>query len=847
MAYDEMTTHVPRAVLIGNGSRGPYTLNDSGGNPIRVRTHSHLVVRRYSSVTDEVGTALALNTDYTVTNTDVDAVTITLTSAQAVVASTERLVVTRLQSLADVISLSSGGNFSAEALSAAMSVLTEELQETRRDVDRSIKPSWRNTVTPSLPIAPSATKLLGHTSDDTLAHVEVATISPTGVTLGAGWSTVLGLAAPGSLDDLAGIRFVATYAALTALVAATGLADNAVYYTYGRTAEEDGGAGFWRYDSGSSATANGGTILAIDGGGAGRFFRLFDPAKPVNAQWFGFKVGGGNSDATANTTALQAALDANYWVQLPEGTAYINTITHTRSNRVTGAGQAATVLVRSNSLNNNGFYASGKNDLIYEDLTLDGNRTNNTGSGSHGGVRLEGGCLRWRLRRVKATGWRGLFSGFPVGAGMSSIDAGSGGELEDCWFTDCYDGYVLSAHTDARDFGSRFTANTRNGGLVAAFSDRFESHGVYAFGNCTTYAGAGLQIIDTNDAKTYGGTFNSSTLGHGLQHNGSDRCEVHGGTYNSNGISGLDFYDSIDGKVFGGYAASNAIRGLEIDSASNGCVVTGFQGVSNGDVDISVFRSADIQLIGCEGNVRGWDAANIASATVSAGGTGYAVGNVLTITGGTKGTAATLTVATLSGSAVATVTVSNAGDYWTFPTEPCAVTGGAGTGATFNFVATGEASSTCPRLQIMGGHRSDTILLVADACTDVRLTDVKATTITDVSSEIVSAVGCANVSIPIKTASLQNSWVVDTRAVYYKDADGIVHIEGRIKSGTVAGNTLIFTLDAGYRPANTEYFLLGVSGATGLVYIGTDGTVRDLGGTLNATWSSLNGIKFRAA
>jgi hypothetical protein len=575
-----------------------------------------------------------------------------------------------------------------------------------------------------------------------------------------------------------------------------------------------------------------------------------DLAEPVNATAYGFKVGGGNGDATANTTALQAALDANYWVQLPAGTAYINAITHTRSNRVTGAGQSATILIRANSVNNNGFYASGRNDMIYEDMTLDGNRANNTGSGSHGGIRLEGACLRWRLSRVKATGWRGTFSGSPIGAGFSAVE-GSYGQFEDCWFDDCYDGYQLLAHPDARDFRSRLTSNLRNGAVVDDYlsvgSDRYEHHGVVATGNSTTYAGAGLAIIDSADCKGFGGTFNTSTLGHGLQHNGADRAEVHGGTFSNNGISGLDFFDSIDGKVFGGYAASNAIRGLEIDSASNGCVVTGFQGVSNVDVDISIFRSADVQLIGCEGNVRGWDAANIASATVSAGGTGYNVGNVLTIVGGTRNTAATLTVSTVSVGAVTGVTVSNAGDYWTFPTEPCSVTGGAGTGATFNFVATGEASSTCPRLQIIGGHRSDTLNFVTDACTEVRLTDVKATTITDASSEIVSAVGCANVSVPIKTASLQNSWVVDTRAVYYKDADGIVHVEGRIKSGTVAGNTLIFTLDAGYRPANTEYFLLPVSGGTGLVYIGTDGTVKDLSGSLNATWSTLNGIKFRAA
>jgi hypothetical protein len=556
-----------------------------------------------------------------------------------------------------------------------------------------------------------------------------------------------------------------------------------------------------------------------------------DSTDPVNATAYGFKVGGGNSDATANTTALQAALDANYWVQLPEGTAYINKITHTRSNRLSGAGQSATILYRANSLNDNVLFASARNDMIYEDFTLNMNRANNTGSGSHGGIRLEGGCSRWRLSRVKVTGARGLFSGSPVGAGMSSIGGGSNGQLDNCWFDDCYDGVVLSAHTDARDVASWYTANTRNGCLVASASDRFESHGVYAVGNSTTYGGAGLQIIDSPDSKTYGGTFNSNTLGHGLQHNGADRCEVHGGTFNSNGISGLDFFDSIDGKVFGGYASSNTVRGIEIDSASNGCVVTGMQCVSNTDVDISIFRSADVQLNGCEGNVRAWDSGSVSTATVSAGGTGYTVGDVLTLVGGTKATAATLTVATLSGSAVATVTVSNVGNYWTFPTEPASVTGGTGSGATFNFVGVAEASSTCPRLQIDGGHRSDTILLVTDACTDVRLTHVKATTVTDQSSEIVSAVGCSNFVMPKLTLTLAASWVAYNASwqepVYWKTSERTVRVTGSIKDGTTTAATVIATLPAGYRPAKVEgpFAVFGSGGAVVAVYVNTNGQI----------------------
>lgn len=76
---------------------------------------------------------------------------------------------------------------------------------------------------------------------------------------------------------------------------------------------------------------------------------------------------------------------------------------------------------------------------------------------------------------------------------------------------------------------------------------------------------------------------------------------------------------------------------------------------------------------------------SISAATPVAAGTGYAVGNVLTLTGGTFVTAATVTVATIDGSGgVTSVTVTTGGDYSVPPTNPVSVTGGAGSGATFN-------------------------------------------------------------------------------------------------------------------------------------------------------------------
>jgi hypothetical protein len=77
--------------------------------------------------------------------------------------------------------------------------------------------------------------------------------------------------------------------------------------------------------------------------------------------------------------------------------------------------------------------------------------------------------------------------------------------------------------------------------------------------------------------------------------------------------------------------------------------------------------------------------AEAVSAAVVAGGTGYAVGNTLTVVGGIGQIDTELTVSTVGGGGVITgVTISNAGQYTEIPTNPVSVTGGAGSAATFN-------------------------------------------------------------------------------------------------------------------------------------------------------------------
>jgi hypothetical protein len=71
--------------------------------------------------------------------------------------------------------------------------------------------------------------------------------------------------------------------------------------------------------------------------------------------------------------------------------------------------------------------------------------------------------------------------------------------------------------------------------------------------------------------------------------------------------------------------------------------------------------------------------------SIPSGGTGYTVGDVLTVVGGTETVQTTqLTVATVSAGVITSVTVTRFGTYSTAPTNPASVTGGTGSGATFN-------------------------------------------------------------------------------------------------------------------------------------------------------------------
>ena len=110
------------------------------------------------------------------------------------------------------------------------------------------------------------------------------------------------------------------------------------------------------------------------------------------------------------------------------------------------------------------------------------------------------------------------------------------------------------------------------------------------------------------------------------------------------------------------------------------------------------------------------------TAVLGAAGSGYAIGDLLSVTGGTSTVVATLTVLTLGASqAVATFSISNQGSYTSTAgvASPAATTGGHGTGftATVNFGVVsvtvtnpGANYTSAPTLTTSGGGGTGTVL-----------------------------------------------------------------------------------------------------------------------------------------
>ena len=141
---------------------------------------------------------------------------------------------------------------------------------------------------------------------------------------------------------------------------------------------------------------------------------------------------------------------------------------------------------------------------------------------------------------------------------------------------------------------------------------------------------------------------------------------------------------TIDSK---GTGAVNLAAGSSGVNISNGGTVAAITGTATGSGYTS-FPTPTVSAPTTAGGVQAVVAVVRmfnSGATIQAGGTGYTVNDVLTVTGGTPlSAAATLTVTSVSAGVITGISTTNQSTYTALPTNPVSVTGGTGSGATFN-------------------------------------------------------------------------------------------------------------------------------------------------------------------
>lgn len=77
----------------------------------------------------------------------------------------------------------------------------------------------------------------------------------------------------------------------------------------------------------------------------------------------------------------------------------------------------------------------------------------------------------------------------------------------------------------------------------------------------------------------------------------------------------------------------------------------------------------------------------------------------------------------------------------------------------------------------------------------------------------------------------------------YRLINGVVHMAGLIKSGTVTAGTVIATLPLGYRPSSQEIYVVANNGVGQTVQVATNGQI-SLGAGIGNTSLSLTGVRF---
>jgi hypothetical protein len=138
------------------------------------------------------------------------------------------------------------------------------------------------------------------------------------------------------------------------------------------------GGGFFRWDNASVLNDNnGGTRVKEDATSIGRWIRQINDGW-VHVSWFGLVLSADEATATANTTAMQRALNSGFNVRLPSGSFWCGLVTQSTAGQIV-EGDWRTVWRHPAAVNGNLITINSTAvGAIWRGFAIDGNRANVT-------------------------------------------------------------------------------------------------------------------------------------------------------------------------------------------------------------------------------------------------------------------------------------------------------------------------------------------------------------------------------------------------------------------------------------------------------------------------------------
>lgn len=371
-----------------------------------------------------------------------------------------------------------------------------------------------------------------------------------------------------TLADLLGAvdRTVATIAALKALTAAVSALKGSMYVR-GYTSAGDGGGGWFRWDAASETADNGGTVIALDAGGTGRWERIV--TGPRCPDWYG-AVGDGAAD---DTTAVQAALDGGADVRLTSGRTYLVTALTLNAGQIL-SGRGATFKQKASTTGD--LVTASAADITIRDVVIDGNKANQTND-------------NFGVRSVSATRLS-LLNCYIKDCKAGSVKATSATDLqiEGCRFENGGDltstsrnEVGIASSQDVRVIGNRFNGSATTGGdNVGLLIDTSGGEAVVQGNVFENYESESIQVVrydagaeDTSASRIkrvsivgnyINGTTEKSIVG---IHVGENCQEVV--------VSGNVIYDCVDGVKVGQWVRNVAVADNVCSLGTTGITVLG--------------------------------------------------------------------------------------------------------------------------------------------------------------------------------------------------------------------------------------------------------------------------------